>query len=557
MIRKILYKAFSALGAKEVRAYERASLDCQQAQLIRLKEIIEPNIQSNYGKQHSFEKIKNARDFQQAVPINTYDQLSPYIDRMTRGERNVLTAEDPFMFAITSGTSGARKFIPINSAYMAEFRRASTVSGYSMLKNYPQLPRGLTLSIFSPAEEGRTEGGIPYGAISGRLYLDEPKFIKKFVSPLPYELFLIKDYEARYYSILRCALMLPISCIYTLNPSTIALLGKRLKTFGSALVRDIAKGTLNPPGEITPDTRIALASFLKANPKRALQLQTLLDKNQLRADTAWPELTLISCWTKAAAAFYLQDFPELFGSTPICDITYGASEGRGTVCLAPDKQGLSINSHFFEFVEESEIDKENPHALLGHELTVGNNYYILFTTSAGLYRYNINDIVKVVGFHNTVPLLEFMHKGGNISSFTGEKLTESQVTAAVKAMSHKLGFTVNFFTVVPEFRPEPHYNLLMEGAPDTSAAFLEKAAKVLDECLAESNTEYGAKRESKRLAAPNVLPLSPGSYEHMRKYLVGKGVPDAQIKISHLNPKPDIKELLEPRIVRIECRAGS
>jgi hypothetical protein len=550
MIRKILYKAFAALGAKEVRAYESASLNCQQAQLERLKEIIEPNIETIYGRSHGFEKIKTAKDFQQAVPINTYDHLSPYIDRMTRGEPNVLTAAAPFMFAITSGTSGARKFIPINPAYMAEFRRASTVSGYNMLKNYPRLPRGLTLSIFSPAEEGRTEGGLPYGAISGRLYLDEPKFIKKFVSPLPYELFLIKDYEARYFTILRCALMLPISCIYTLNPSTIALLGKRLKIYGSALVEDIANGTLNPPGEVTAETRKVLAPFLKPNKKRAAQLQMLLEKNQLRADSAWPELTLISCWTKAAAAFYLQDFPELFGDTPICDITYGASEGRGTVCLAPDKQGLSINSHFFEFVEESEIDKENPHVLLGHELTVGTSYYILFTTSAGLYRYNINDIVKVVGFHNTVPLLEFLHKGGNISSFTGEKLTESHVTSAVKMMAKKMGFTVNFFTVIPEFRPEPHYNLLMEGAPDISAAFLEKSAAVLDECLSECNTEYGAKRESKRLSAPNVMPLEPGSYEHMRKYLVGKGVPDAQIKISHLNPKADIKELLEPRIVR-------
>ncbi|MFX4420277.1 GH3 auxin-responsive promoter family protein, partial [Acinetobacter baumannii] len=75
---------------------------------------------------------------------------------------------------------------------------------------------------------------------------------------------------------------------------------------------------------------------------------------------------------------------------------------------------------------------------------------------------NINDIVKVVGWHNNAPLLEFLHKGGNISSFTGEKITESQVTKAVLNAAQQLGVRARFFTVVPQFRPEPHYEVLIE-----------------------------------------------------------------------------------------------
>ena len=126
---------------------------------------------------------------------------------------------------------------------------------------------------------------------------------------------------------------------------------------------------------------------------------------------------------------------------PVCDITYGASEGRGTVSISPTEQIVALRSHFFEFIPESDFGSSKT-PLLADQLTVGENYYILFTTSAGLYRYNINDIVKVVGWHNQTPLIEFQHKGGNISSFTGEKLTESHVTDSAVAASALTGIKI-------------------------------------------------------------------------------------------------------------------
>jgi hypothetical protein len=261
---------------------------------------------------------------------------------------------------------------------------------------------------------------------------------------------------------------------------------------------------------------------------------------------------MISCWTKAAASFYLQDFPQYFGNTPVCDITYGASEGRGTVCLSPAEQMLAIRSHFFEFIEESSIDSADPKVYVADELETGRNYYILFTTSGGLYRYNINDIVKVIGWHNNAPLLEFLHKGGNISSFTGEKITETQVTRAVLRAAQELDRKVRFFTVVPVFRPEPHYELLIEFSESTTDTvesdvqpLRARFAAITDRCLGEENIEYLAKRASVRLSALEVKVLAEGTYEGIRKALVAKGTPDAQIKVSHLNPKKDILALIE------------
>ncbi len=544
MLRPLLYKTFFALGKREVSRFDQDAQTPDATQSRHLLDILERNATSAYGKKHGFGSIQSVRDFQNAVPINDYDSLSDYVNRACAGEKSQLTLEDPFMFATTSGTAGERKMIPVTRSYIKEFRRASVVSGFNLLKSHPTLTKGIALSVFSPAEEGRTEGGIPYGAISGRLYMEEPKLIKRFISPIPYEVFIVKHYESRYYTLLRLALALPVTVIYTLNPSTIVMLGKRLAIYGDSLIRDIADGTISPPQALPQEVMEALKPFLKPNPERARALSALFEAGKFNAESIWPDLSLISCWTKAAASFYLQDLPLYFGATPVADITYGASEGRGTVNLGEGRQALAIRSHFFEFVEVDDWEAGEKKALLCHELEVGRQYYILFTTSGGLYRYHINDIVKVVGWYNRTPLIEFLHKGGNISSFTGEKLTESQVTEAMLSAQKELNFRARFFTLMPVFRPEPHYELYLEF--DGTSNLDETAlARAFDRHLCRLNIEYEAKRESLRLTEIKAIRLPAESYERLRKELVAQGVPDAQVKVSHLNPKAQVRQMIE------------
>src|SRR5262249_31538654 len=154
------------------------------AQQARLFAILSANAGTEYGRGHGFSRITSISDFQRAVPINDYETLKPLIERMAAGEKNILTAEEPLMFATTSGTTGSRKLIPVTRSYMKQFRRASVASGFNLLQNFPGVTKGVTLSVVSPAEEGRTEGGIPYGAISGRLFKEEPALIKRFISPI-------------------------------------------------------------------------------------------------------------------------------------------------------------------------------------------------------------------------------------------------------------------------------------------------------------------------------------------------------------------------------------
>ncbi len=524
--------------------------DCKnprQAQWRKLAEIMKLNGETVFGKEHSFSSVNSISDYQNATQISDYEKFRPYIDRMWQGEKQILTAEHPFMYATTSGTMGQSKYIPVTPSYIKEFRKASVASGYFTLKSFPGIVNGVTLSVFSPAEEGRSADGTPYGAISGGLYLREPWLVKKYISPIPYQVYLIKDYESKYYALLRCALALPLTTFYTLNPSTIVMLLKKLDKFAPSLIKDIAEGTCNSPSALGSETREAIKPFLSKDPERARYLSSLLEKGQFRPEKIWPQLQVVCCWTKASAAFYIKDFPEYFGNTPITDVSYGASEGRGSISMGDGRQLLAIRSHFFEFIPESEIDSPTPSILLADELSVGQNYYILFSTAAGLYRYHINDVIKVVGMHHNCPLIEFQYKGGNISSFTGEKLTELQVTQAMQSALKETNSSCRFFTLLPEFRPQPHYKLLLEFEPEQGGA-QKQAQSVLESFerhLCNLNEEYKTKRNSQRLDPPELALLKTGAYENLRRKLSSAGTPDAQIKFSHLNPKDEIRSYFE------------
>lgn len=552
IVRRLVYKTFKKLAGPEMAALDSDCRELEAAQLRKLRQILQANAATAFGKEHDFASITTADEFRRRLPVRDYEAHRPYIDRLWNGEDAVLSAERPLMFATTSGTMGKPKYIPVTPSYIKEFRHASVASGYFTLQHFPDIAKGVTLSVFSPASEGLSPGGIPYGAISGGLYLKEPFLVKKYISPIPYEVYLTRDYESKYYALLRCALVLPVSCFYTLNPSTIVVLLKRLEKYGPVLIKDIAEGGFSPPQAVSSELEKAMKPFLGKDPERARQLWKLLETGSFCPEKIWPLLQVVCCWTKASAAFYVKDFESYFGKIPVCDISYGASEGRGTVSMGDGRQLLSIRSHFFEFIREADIEKENAPVFLAHELQISENYYILFTTSAGLYRYHINDVVKVVGYHKNCPLIEFQYKGGNVSSFTGEKLTELQVTEAMKAILQKRGKGCRFFTLIPEFKPNPHYELLYE--PEAGEEFGEgellEFSKSLDQELAALNVEYKVKRESQRLDRPETHLLRLGAYEDLRKQMSAAGVADAQIKLSHLNPKAEVREYFQSQLIK-------
>ena len=155
----------------------------------------------------------------------------------------------------------------------------------------------------------------------------------------------------------------------------------------------------------------------------------------------WPNLQFLSNWMGGTMRAYLRGYPEFFGETPVRDVGLIASEGRMTIPIEDGTAAgvLDVRHHYFEFIPEDQGDLAQPDTVEATDLIEGRNYFIVLTTAGGLYRYNISDLVRCVGYHGRAPLIEFLNKGAHYSSLTGEKLSEHQVIAAVEAAQRRSG----------------------------------------------------------------------------------------------------------------------
>jgi hypothetical protein len=156
------------------------------------------------------------------------------------------------------------------------------------------------------------------------------------------------------------------------------------------------------------------------------------------------------------------------------------------------------------------------------------DYYVIVTTPSGLYRYFINDLVRVTGFLRRMPLLQFVQKGKGVTNITGEKLYESQALAAVHHALAQIGCAARFVLMLADEAAQ-RYRLYVESdAPAKPAA--EQLAQGVDEQLQTLNLEYAAKRESGRLAALSAAWLAPGTEEAYKAQSVRLGQREGQFK---------------------------
>jgi hypothetical protein len=532
-----------------IRRFYRGLKEPKQTQLLKLKQIISLNKDTVFGKEHHFDKINSYDDFKKHVPPSRYEDLEPYIEKLRLGHTNQLTAENPFMFATTSGTTATPKFIPITETHLKDYTHAFQVHNYHLIVDFPSGAAGKFLIISSNDEEGFTPSGLPYGAVSGVLNKRQPSIIRRHFA-LPYELCKVKDVDAKYYLLLRAALMQNVTALLGCNPSSFILLAEQLKQRAADLIGDIASGRLHEVTDCVDDNvRAAFAPYLKPDPARARRLEGLLNKHQiLLPKHVWPDVSILSLWKGGPMSFYLEKLPELFGNASQRDFGYMASEGRGTVPIANEGSGgpLAVTSHFFEFVPEDEIESSDPTFLTADELVVGGRYYIHFTTNAGLYRYNINDLMEVDRLLHATPVLKFVRKGGGVSSVTGEKLTEEQVLTALSQAVMQLGLLeLKHFTAEVELALPPYYVCYAETERELPAAVVDSFLKVFDQSLQAQNPEYADKRSSRRLGEPRLKYLPAGTYTRLRQQRVHQGAPEAQVKIPLLSAQGNFSQSLE------------
>jgi hypothetical protein len=287
---------------------------------------------------------------------------------------------------------------------------------------------------------------------------------------------------------------------------------------------------------VRDDVRAYVAARYPGNPARAAELRALQARPGLLAHRLWPALALAICWRSPMLAPYIELLGPHFSGVAQRDYILMASEGVMAVPIEDDKSGgaLVLGANLYEFVPEDEIERSDPTVLSPHELEPGRTYVMILSNASGLYRYNIGDVVRVVRMQGRTPLVEFLHRAGSTCSLTGEKLTEDQVTAAVSDVAEQLGLAVESFTLAPAKQGFPHYVAMIELQRDADRSVLAELPRRLDEALEQHNMEYGSKRSSQRLAAPELWLVRPGGYEARRRQRLAGGTSDSQLKPTHL-----------------------
>jgi hypothetical protein len=546
---RILYYPGSLLLLAWLPAYWKIKRDLEnplRVQQEKLMHILRSNQHTEYGRKYRFQEIKSIRQFQEQVPLIKYNAIKDDVYRMTRGEGNILTYQNPDFFLITSGTTGEPKYIPVTPDFAKEYH--SNLSFFNLLRQYPKIAYfNSTLAIVT-TDEGVTPSGLPVGASSGYLYRTLSRLVQLSYA-LPYQIFSIEDWDTKYYTILRMSIEKPIRLLVTNNPSTLIVLAKQAAESQERLLTDLEQGTLDPQLAIPLPLRRTLERRLRPNPNRARQLRNRLNHQGVKLDphTLWPDLQAISCWVDGPAHFYLPQVKQFYGDTPIHNMGYLASEGRGSIPLDGDgNEVLAIHSHFFEFIPTEERFNAEPAVLTCDQLEADKNYYIIFTASNGLYRYLINDVVKVKGFRKRTPVIQFSYKAGNAFDFTGEKLYETQVELGMEQARQNVELPVVDYTVIPTCGDPPFYRLVVECEPEVGPKTLDDLVKALESELIRGNISYAGKLSSKIIGPLQIMTLPPGTFENFVKYRIKEeGAHFSHVKIAHLNPSPSFLGFLK------------
>lgn len=512
-----------------------------------LRDILTISRNTVYGKEHNFDVIlsaTNAEDlfrlYRLYVPVNdSFETLRPYVERHKNGEENVLFPGKPDMYATTSGTTSEPKWIPMTHKYLKDvYGKMSHIWTWNFIHHRNRIFAGHLFTTVGKELEGYAPDGTIFGSVSGVLVRDIPKIIKKHYTA-PASVMSIDDYSARNYTLMRLALQhRDVTLWATANPSTILELLRTLDENAEEMIDDIKNGTLSWNFDISEYIREELHAYIEPKPERAEELRQILQKyGKLEPKHFWPWLQYMSTWKCGNTKIYMEKYMDAFdwNKTFYQELGYIATECRFGFSLDDTNESVLFpHFHYYEFVEESELDNPHKHYLQIHELEQGKRYCAYVTTYSGIFRYNMNDLVEVGGsFYNT-PTVHMVSKVNGIVSMTGEKLYEPQFIDAVHKAEELMGIKTKFFVGFADIR-ESKYHFYYEFIDeDVNQSLADEFTLVVDRKLQEINNEYESKRASFRLKEPQAHILLSNAYSRFKAACLRDGFRDGQFKFNLL-----------------------
>ncbi|MEV0264917.1 GH3 auxin-responsive promoter family protein [Streptomyces sp. NPDC050617] len=499
-----------------------------------LRDLLDQARPTSFGSGHRLGSVGTLEEWKRAVPIRCYEELRPYVERQLSGEPRVLTRSAPYAFLKTSGSSGRPKYIPTTRHWRDHYRGRGLYAQWGLYAEQigaEYLTAGNLLDLsWERTPASRNLHGFPVYSISRR-----PAAVgaEDWVPPWYDAPWLNGDDDEEYADSLYRKLRLLAGCdvrmIVTLNPSKIVGLAEQLALRAGELVDEVGRGTLcgAPADGMAPDPRLA----------RSLSRRLERASGSPRLTGLWPQLSLVVCWNSASAGLYRDWLEEVTPGIRKLPFSTTGTEGIVTIPVDghPSAGPLAPDQGIFEFVPCAEDDDGGPLAadaetLAPHEVETGRSYRLVMSQANGLYRYDVSDVYTVLGRVGGSPRLEFAGRAGFGSSFTGEKLTESQVYQAVKESYDDAWGSLPMFTCIPSWGTPPGYALAVEWRPGLGPAASEHFAAATESALQQCNPEYAEKRRSDRLRPLRVLPLAPGGFLALAEAQRRNGAAAMQIK---------------------------
>ena len=506
MINKII-KLFLKVKAK---SFFKKDINVYKIQEKMLLKYIKENKNTEFGKKHNFNDIKNIKDYQKNVPISTYNYYEEYINKILDGEENILTKEKVIVLEQTSGSSGKKKYIPYTSKLQNEYNAGIFPWLYDLSCKYKNLFKGSMYWSITPAiDEQFKDQNVKIGFEEDAEYLGVIGQIIKRWFAVPKLVSKIQDLEK--FQIVTCIFLFAADNLKFVSVWNASFLTNLLLCFEknkqiiinsilqSKILIDIDEGLKN-------DLEKLLTKPNKKQKERLLKIK----ENKLEYIDIFPNIELISAWGDANAQIMYDELQQKLGNIHIQKKGVLATEGIISIPLVNLEDGhvIAYKSHFFEF-----IDIETERIKLLNELEIGKQYSILMTTGGGLYRYKLGDIIKVIAYCNSLPVVKFMCRE-NVSDYCGEKLNEEFVIN----IQNEIFNSHNIKPIYVLFAPicingKYSYRLYLETNEKYN---IEKLEKEFEEALCE-NFHYKYCRDIGQILDFKIINVKNGNIAYIKR----------------------------------------
>ena len=545
------------IGNVTLNKIERSTKKPMQDQEKLLKKIIRKNKNCELGKKFNFADIHSIDDFRSKVPLTTYADYDPLVDRMILNkEKNIMYKGYNVRYCSSSGSVGKPKILPKsifdiwNMQCIGFSCTTSVTARYLKEKMGKKMPAQLGPIVLILTGHKLEDGKMCNGA--GQVPLTYLKPITKFFCTSPLSLLYPEHEELLDTSYLQLRFALQEEKVTYIGSVVITLVTTMfdyLEENWEMICDDIEHGTINPNVKITPEHRAEYEKKLKPNPERAEFLRNEFRKgfDTPIAPRIWPGLTYAYGMVGSNLKVYVEKLRRSIGEDiPIHNMGYAAAEGFFAMPTELNVHDSVLIPYgiFFEFIPVNDDVEEDesvpPKTLLLNEVKVGEKYELVVTNSSGLYRYRMEDIVQVTRMYNDTPVIEFLYRKNLSMNVANEKTSTAMVDHAAKKTFERTGTEFVGYSFYPDFSTNPpRYCMMTELKGDITEEKRQEMIDVLHDELKEVNEKYFKYIRWGMLGRPEILLLKPNTYWDYRENLRAQGVVLNQIKpVTVINSKP-------------------